>query len=158
MASARVLLPVVVASCGCGDDADRPGGRPDDGGAGSDAGSLADAGDEADAGGEVDGGTGRTVTGSQVNLHVTAAGEVMAAIDLSGAVVEVLVDDGAGGTARFTATSLRVPEGVMVSGEAYFAEIDALSDPDIDIAASPRRKAGPRRSISRRPTATYAVE
>src|SRR6185503_20531558 len=83
------VLFLVVAVGGCGGDDDGPsGGRPD-GGRQPDGGGTADAGD-------IDGGLEpRPLGGSRVNLYVNASGEQMAPVDLSGAVIEGLVDDGA---------------------------------------------------------------
>lgn len=81
----------------CGDD-DGPAGR-------ADAAAAVDAAVALDAAGEVDGGgEPRTVTGSDIRLHVSAAGEEMTPVDLSGAVIEILLDDGAGGTVRLPVT------------------------------------------------------
>jgi hypothetical protein len=55
-------------------------------------------------------------------------------------------------------TSLRLPAGLLASGQTYWFEIDALADPDADLAAAPFRQAGPRHSLSRRPTAPFTVE
>jgi len=55
-------------------------------------------------------------------------------------------------------TSVRVPDGLLVSGQTYWFEIDALTDPDVDLAATPFRQAGPRHSLSRRPTAPFTVD
>ncbi len=56
------------------------------------------------------------------------------------------------------AASVRLPADLLVSGQTYWMEIDALSDPDVDLAATPFRQAGPRHSLSRRPTASFTVE
>lgn len=82
---------VVLALCACGDNSS-PGVRPD--GGGSPDGGGVDAAPQADAG------LPRTVRGSQIDLHVTDTGEEMAPIDLSSAVIEALIDDGAGGYLR----------------------------------------------------------
>jgi hypothetical protein len=87
----------LVAVCGCGGDDDgggTAGGGPDGGGGGMPDGGGADAGD-------TDAGVTRTIGGSRVTIHVTAGGEQMVPYDLSGAVVEALVDDGAGGYTRY---------------------------------------------------------
>jgi hypothetical protein len=55
-------------------------------------------------------------------------------------------------------TSLRIPDGLLVSGQSYWVEIDAVADPDADLLATPTRRAGPRFSLCRRPTALFTVE
>jgi hypothetical protein len=97
--------------CACGDD-DAPGRGPD-------ARAAADAAADIDAARQLDGGgEPRTVTGSAIDLHITDAGEVEVPIDLSGAVVQVLVDDGAGGY-------LRLPGAGSADGTFTVADVPA---------------------------------
>lgn len=57
-----------------------------------------------------------------------------------------------------TATSLRIPDGVMEPGETYFFEISAVADPTIDAARAPFRRTGPAQAFSQRPTAAATVQ
>lgn len=97
----------------CGDDKGGPGG-------GADAAGQADAAVEADAGQPDAGGEPRTVTGSAIDIHVADDGEALAPIDLSDALIEVLVDDGAGGF-------LRLPGAGLADGTFTVADVPAGS-------------------------------